>query len=99
MSDEILNRLEIKLEKMDEKIDKLDSRMDESNIIQTRHDENLKDHSRRSLAAEESIEFLKDELKPIKVHVNRVQGGLQFLGILGTIATIIGVVLKLLGKL
>lgn len=38
-------------------------------VIQTRHDENLQEHMRRSLANEEAVSILKEEFKPVQQHV------------------------------
>lgn len=45
----------------------------------------LKEHMRRSLANEEAIEVLKDELKPIQTHVTQVSGVLKFFGIISLV--------------
>lgn len=64
---------------------KIDSRLDDMHEVQVRHDENLKEHMKRTA-------MLEDELKPIKKHVDKVTTVGQFLlgtvGLLALIATI-----------
>lgn len=64
---------------------KIDSKLDDMHEVQVRHDENLKEHMRRT-------ELLETELKPIKKHVDKVSTVGQFLlgavGLLALIATI-----------
>lgn len=64
---------------------KIDSRLDDMHEVQVRHDENLKEHMRRT-------EILESELKPIKNHVDKVTTIGQFLlgavGLLALVATI-----------
>jgi predicted phage gp36 major capsid-like protein len=60
---------------------KLDGRIDDLADTSARHDENLKEHMKRSEANEEAL----DELK---AHVNRVNGVAAFIGFVGVVAGI-----------
>jgi hypothetical protein len=53
----------------------------------------LREHMRRTEAAEDNLELLRQELKPIKVHVGHVEGALKMLGMLAIGA---GVVVSIL---
>lgn len=67
---------------------KLDLRLDDIHEVQVRHDENLKEHMRRSLANEQAVEALKQELTPVKKHIHMVQGVGAFIGLIAVIASI-----------
>lgn len=61
------------LERMDARLTGIEQHQIESNKVQIRHEENLKTHMARSEAAEQAIELMRREFKPIKIHVVRVQ--------------------------
>ena len=63
---------------------RVDDRLDDMAETLVRHDENLKQHMKRSDQNEEAIEMLK-------AHVNKVNGVAAFLGLLGVIAGIVAV--------
>ena len=91
--DSILRLIHEKVEKLDSKIDTISSDIVEIKITSARHDENLKLHMKRSDLAEEGINLLKDELVPIKKHVNYVDGIVKFLAVM---STALGVILGFL---
>ncbi len=66
--------------KLESKLDKLDDRLDSVDKTLIRQEENLKEHMRRSVAAEESIQILREELKPVQKHMNHMEGALKLLG-------------------
>lgn len=63
---------------------KLDSRLDSVDSTLVKHDENLKEHMRRT-------ELLEAEFKPVRKHVHMVQGVGAFIAILALLATIYAV--------
>lgn len=65
-------------------------------VIQAKHDENLKEHMRRSDALENANKLLAQELEPIKKHVNHVDGALRALGALATIIGVLAGIVKIL---
>ncbi len=72
--------------------DKLDSMSDKINdiaIVQSKQEENLREHMRRTALAEENIQRLHDELRPIQAHVTVVTGIIKIVGLLATIITVI----------
>lgn len=78
MSDEKrLERIEDKLDTVVTKISSIDVTLAENKMI-------LSDHTRRSLANEKAVEIIKNELKPVFIHVS-------LMNIVGKIAlTILG---------
>lgn len=67
---------------------KLDSRLDDMHEVQIRHEENLKEHMRRSAANEAAINQVKSEVKPLKSFVDMAKGVGAFLGLLAVVASI-----------
>lgn len=74
-----------------EKQDEIASDISEIKVIQAKHEENLKEHMNRSFYnekqveivrefAEESINLLKQDLAPVKSHVDSFHSILKFLG-------------------
>jgi biopolymer transport protein ExbB/TolQ len=84
MDDKRFDRLELK-------IDDISDQLSESNAIQMAHKVILEEHMRRTEANERAIEMLAEDLKPIRKHVNMVQGAAALLGLIATIAGIIAV--------
>lgn len=58
-------------------------------VTQEVHTEQLREHMRRTAAAEASLEHMRDELVPVKVHVARVDGALRLLGALATLGGVL----------
>lgn len=92
MSDDIWNKIEAKLDKISE--DVIDIK-----LVQVRHDENLKEHMHRSELLEERTDIIFAELEPIKAHISQTDGALKFMGILGTVTTIVLGILRFFGKI
>ncbi|MEZ0209254.1 MAG: hypothetical protein ACAH17_03715 [Candidatus Paceibacterota bacterium] len=59
----------------------MDSRLDDLAETSARHDENLKEHMKRSDTNEQAIEMLKS-------HVNMVNGIIAFIGFVGIVVGI-----------
>lgn len=78
-------------EKLSQKIDKLDERLDSIDKTLIKQEGQLALHIRRTEIAEENIKMLRDDLKPIKKHVNMIEGIIKFLGILVTIGSVLKV--------
>lgn len=64
--------LKEQLEKMDVKLDKIDSRVDNLDITSVKQQAILEEHHKRSLANEAAVAILKEELTPVKEHVLKV---------------------------
>lgn len=82
----ILERLEGKLDKQQEHIHEIDKTL-------VRNTASLEEHMKRTEMNEEAIELLREELKPVRTHVNHVEGGIKLIGlvslILGVVAAIV----------
>lgn len=76
-----LNYVHDMVVKVDSRVDDLYELMQEQIKINVSNTEILKEHQRRSLANEESLELLKR-------HIHMVQGVAAFLGVLALVATI-----------
>lgn len=76
------------LEKIHDKLDKMSENIVSIDKTLIRQEASLNEHMRRSLANEEAINILKDELKPVTIHVLQVKtvgkilAGLSFLAAL-----------------
>lgn len=99
MSDDILRLIHEKVDKLDTKIDNISSDIVEIKVTSARHDENLKLHMKRSDAAEQGINLLKDELIPIKKHVHGVDVVIKLIAIASSVVGSIAAVFKLFGKI
>jgi hypothetical protein len=67
--DKLDTKIEVKIDKIDNKIDVIDEKINTINITLASQHEVLLDHTRRSLANEKAVEYLKQELKPVFKHV------------------------------
>lgn len=76
------------------KLDKIAEDITEIKVTLGKQEENLKEHMRRSLANEAAVEILKEELKPIKTHVDHVNGAIKFIALLGLFASISAALVK-----
>lgn len=49
---------------------------------------NLREHMRRTDAAEESLALLREQIKPLEKHKSMIDGALKLIGLIGIIAGI-----------
>lgn len=98
--DEIIKRLEDKLDerfnRIEEKHDEMGRDLSDINLTLVKQEAQLAEHIRRSAAAEENLDLLRSEFKPVQATVQRTQFlwsvvGKISAGIAGAIATILGV--------
>lgn len=73
-----MSDVEYRLEKVETKLDLVIENQAKQGVI-------LEEHQRRSLANEEAVKVLKDELKPIYVHVIKVQTVIKIIGFVLTL--------------
>lgn len=66
-------------EKLHEKIDIVVERIHNIDMTLVRQEETLKEHIRRSLANEQAVDILKEELKPLKKRENFISSVLKFI--------------------
>jgi hypothetical protein len=96
-------RLELKIDKIDERLDSIDKTL-------IKQEENLKLHMYRTELAENNLKLLKqhidnetakitDRIQPIQVHVVQVQGIIKLIGILATVIAIVAGIWRLLEKI
>ena len=85
------------------KLDRIADDITDIKVTAAKQEENLKEHMRRTAAAEEAILLarkeaslkaaaLESELKPVKDHVTMVNGVLKFIGL---IAVLLGIALTI----
>ena len=82
-------------EKIIVKLDKLDERLDSVDKTLIKQESSLSEHMRRSLAAEENLQILREEFKPVQNHVSQISGAFKLIGLLSVVLGI----LKVLGVL
>lgn len=80
--------IENQIEKLDEKVDKLDEKIQDIGVVLTRNTSSLEEHMRRSLANEEAIQLMRQQIKPIESHVASVHTVLKIFGFLGLLASL-----------
>jgi hypothetical protein len=76
------------LKKLYDKQEKISENISDIKVTLGKQEENIAHHIKRTDLLEENIKLLKDELTPVKEHVNRVEGALKLLGGVGVFATI-----------
>lgn len=73
------------LERVEVKLDKIQDDISEIKEIQARNTADIEHHIHRTDLAEQNLELLKEEIKPIKSHVAFVKGAIWALGVAGAI--------------
>lgn len=84
------------LSKLQEKIESLDEKMDDMKITHERNTVILDEHIRRTEIAEQNIDSLRADLKPIQTHVTQISFVFKFIGFISVIASIISASIKLI---
>lgn len=93
MSDELLEKIYNKVEKIAEDVGEL-------KITSAVHEETLRVHVKRSDTLEALyIDLQEKEIEPIKKDINQIKGGYKLIMLLGTIITVVMGILKLLSKI
>jgi archaellum component FlaC len=77
-----------KLDKIEQKIEKITESIHSVDKTLARQEQHLAEHIRRTKIAETNIELLRNDIKPLTAHVQRVEGALKLIGI---IAVFIGI--------
>lgn len=73
------------------------SEINEIKVLDGIQNAQLAEHMRRSDLNEQQVHLLSAQLEPIKSHVNRIQGALQLVGLIGTLIAITVGIYKLIG--
>lgn len=63
-----------------DKLDKIEERLDNVDVTLAKQHVTLEEHMRRSLANEEAVQILKEQMEPIKDHVKAVNTVLKLAG-------------------
>lgn len=84
------------LDKMLDKQEKISEEIHDIKVVLVEQHESLKYHIKRTDLLEESVEKLREEMKPVQSHVYRLQGVLKFFGVLSLVVSIVVGVIKIL---
>jgi uncharacterized coiled-coil protein SlyX len=82
-----------RLDRIEMKLDKLDGTLDTIKTTLIRNTDSLEYHIKRTNLLEESLKEVDEDLKPIKVHVAQVSIGIK---VILTLITITGVIVGIL---
>ena len=74
--------------RFEEKIEKLDTRLDSIDINLAKQESNLREHMRRTQLAEENIELLRTEIKPLSHHVATINNIAKIISALAAVVAI-----------
>lgn len=83
--------------RVEAKVDGLDTRLDNIDKTLVRQQAILEEHQRRSIANEENVKLLRDEIKPIDKHVAMMNGAGKLITIIGVVAGLVAAIAKLSG--
>lgn len=99
MSDDILNIIHTKIDKIAEDITEIKVGSARQVEIANQHEKTLQTHVKRSDQLENLYHYLDEtKIQPLQSDMAQIKGIYKFLGILGVIASIIMVIMKLTGK-
>jgi len=70
------------LEKIDRKLEKIDERIDNIDKHLAVYNSQLRFHIKRT-------DMLEEDMKPLKIHLNKTQGILTFIGVIATVITVV----------
>ena len=83
------------LEKFYQKIEHIEKEMTDIKITIAKQEQNLAHHIYRTELAENNLDLLRSQIKPIENHVKYVEGILKFIGLItavgGAVAAIISI--------
>ncbi len=88
-----------RLERIEQKIDVVATKTNDVVIILTKQHEVLKDHTRRSIAAEENIALLRADVKPLQKRMAQAEGAFKLIVMLAVVASIAEGVMSILSYL
>jgi uncharacterized membrane protein YheB (UPF0754 family) len=90
-----VDRVDSKLEKMNEKLDAIVAKQGEMNVTLFRLTDSVEVHVKRTGLLEERVDLLAGDLKPVEDHVTMVNGALKFLVYLGAVVGLVAGLLKI----
>lgn len=84
------------VEKLELKVDKILEKIASIDVTLVGQHMQLKEHLRRSQLNEENMELLRQQFKPVEIHVTQVTGALKFLGIISLLVGVAAGIIKIL---
>lgn len=66
-------------------LDKISEDISDLKVTVAKQEENIKEHIRRTELAEENLDMIRNEIKPLKEHVIAINGVLKTIGIISVI--------------
>lgn len=84
------------MKEINEKLDKIVDKMHSIDKTLVKQEENLKQHMYRTKLAEQRLDNIDTDLKPIKNHVQRLNGAWRFVKYTGTILSVVFLAYKLI---
>jgi chromosome segregation ATPase len=84
-----------RLIKIEEKVDETLEKISEINITLTKQHFSLEEHIKRTRLAEENIEILRSELKPVEKHVSNMQFLAKTILFIGSAAALVASILAI----
>lgn len=75
-------------------LDKISDKIDEIRVDIGDIKIDLREHIYRTKLAEENIKILRDELKPVEKHVERMNGGIKLLSLILVVAAVVKVFIE-----
>ncbi|HEY0750142.1 MAG TPA: hypothetical protein VGD26_03240, partial [Chitinophagaceae bacterium] len=88
---------EVDVKNVDEKLDKISEHLNSIDVTLAKQAVQLEHHIYRTDLAEEHLKRLEQEIKPMKKHVEQVNGALRLLGGLAVVAGFVKAVVEVVG--
>lgn len=82
------------MKSVEDKLDKISERLDDIVKVQIEQAADLKHHIYRTDLAEARMDSIEEDLKPIKKHVDMLNGALKAVGGLAVLASIVKAVIE-----
>jgi chromosome segregation ATPase len=86
---------EQRITRIEEKLDGLSTTLHAVDKTLVAQHASLKEHIRRTALAEDAIEYIRNDLKPVRAHIHRVDGVLKFIGFMALSISLLGGLLKI----
>lgn len=84
------------LDKIEEKVDRIESKISSIDVTLAKQAKDLEHHIYRTDLAEQSIEMIRQEMQPIKKHVNLVDAALKVMGAIASVVTFCAALYKII---
>ncbi len=87
---------DLEKERLFETLDKISDRINEVEKTLVKQEANLSEHMKRTELAEENLQLLREELKPLEKHVYYIEGAFKLVGGIGVIVSLVVGFIKIL---